>query len=93
MDAVIEAAAHHGVCIEINAHPSRLDLDWHYLHKARDLGIKIPIDPDAHALAGIDDMRYGIGVARKGWLRAEDVLNTLETEALQGFFNVKRSKK
>jgi DNA polymerase (family 10) len=93
MDAVIEAAAQQGVCIEINAHPSRLDLDWHYVRKARDLGIKIPIDPDAHALAGIDDMRYGIGVARKGWLRAEDVLNTLETEALQGFFYVKRSKK
>lgn len=93
MDAVIEAAAQQGVCIEINAHPSRLDLDWHYVRKACDLGIKIPIDPDAHALAGIDDMRYGIGVARKGWLRAEDVLNTLETEALQGFFYVKRSKK
>ncbi|BCL82530.1 DNA polymerase/3'-5' exonuclease PolX [Ktedonobacteria bacterium brp13] len=93
MDAILEAAAQHGVCIEINAHPSRLDLDWHFVHKARDLGIKIPVNPDAHSLAGIDVMRYGIGVARKGWLRAEDVLNTLETEALKDYFYVRRSKK
>lgn len=93
MDAILEAAAQHGVCIEINSHPSRLDLDWRFVHKARDLGIKIPINPDAHSLAGIDVMRYGIGVARKGWLRAEDVLNTLEIEALKDYFYVRRSKK
>jgi DNA polymerase (family 10) len=92
MEAVIDAAARHGVCIEINAHPSRLDIDWHLVRKARDKGIKIPINPDAHVLAGIDDMRYGIGVARKGWLRAEDVLNTLEFEALQTYFLVRESK-
>ena len=92
MDAVIDAAAQHGVCIEINAHPSRLDLDWRLVRKARDKGIKIPIDPDAHTLAGIDDMRYGIGVARKGWLCADDVLNTRNIEALLAFFHVKRNK-
>ncbi len=87
MDAVIDAAAEHGTCIEINAHPSRLDLDWRLLRRARDKGIKIPIDPDAHALAGIDDMRYGIAIARKGWLRAIDVLNTMETNQLLEFFS------
>ncbi len=92
MDAVIDAAAEHGVCIEINAHPSRLDLDWHLVHKARNKGIKIPIDPDAHALAGIDDMRYGIGIARKGWLRAIDVLNTMETNDLLQFFHARRKQ-
>jgi len=86
MDAVIDAAAEHGVCIEINAHPSRLDLDWRFLRRARDKGIKIPIDPDAHVLAGLDDMRYGIGVARKGWLGRENVLNTMQTEELLAFF-------
>jgi DNA polymerase (family 10) len=90
MDAVIDAAAEHGVCIEINAHPSRLDLDWRFLHRARDKGIKIPIDPDAHVLAGLDDMRYGIGVARKGWLRPSDVLNTMRTEELLAFFKARR---
>ena len=91
MEAVINAAAQHGVCIEINAHPSRLDLDWHLVHRARDKGIKIPVDPDAHALAGLDDMRYGIGIARKGWLRASDVLNTLELDALLAFFQARRA--
>jgi DNA polymerase (family 10) len=92
MEAVIEAAAAHGVCIEINADPSRLDLDWRLVHKARDKGIKIPIGPDAHSLAGIDNMRYGIGVARKGWLRANDVLNTLEVQDVVQFFQKRRKK-
>jgi DNA polymerase (family 10) len=92
IEAVIDAAAKHGVCIEINAHPSRLDLDWHWLRKARDKGIKIPIDPDAHVLTGIDDMRYGVGIARKGWLRAADVLNTLEYETLLTYFRVRRKR-
>lgn len=91
MEAVIDAAAEHGVCIEINAHPSRLDLDWRFLHRARDKGIKIPIDPDAHVLAGLDDMRYGIGIARKGWLRPTDVLNTMQTDELLEFFRVRRT--
>jgi len=91
MDAVIDAAAAHGVCIEINAHPSRLDLDWRLVRRARDKGIKIPIDPDAHTLDGLDDMRYGINIARKGWLSANDVLNTMKTEALLKFFQEQRT--
>ncbi len=92
LDAVIDAAAGHGVCIEINAHPSRLDLDWRYLHRARDKGIKIPINPDAHSIDGLDDMRYGVGIARKGWLRASDVLNTMSTDALLKFFKKRRNR-
>src|SRR6266702_2725008 len=87
IEAVIDAAAEHGVCIEINASPLRLDLDWRYLHRARDKGIRIPIDPDAHALAELDEMYYGVGVARKGWLRARDVLNTMQTEELFDLLN------
>jgi DNA polymerase (family 10) len=92
IDAVIDAAAEHGVCIEINAHPSRLDLDWRYLHRARDRGIKIPIDPDAHSTDGIDVMRYGVGIARKGWLRASDVLNAMTAEEVEAFFRKRRGK-
>jgi DNA polymerase (family 10) len=92
LDAVIDAAAEHNVCIEINAHPSRLDLDWRYLHRARDKGIKIPINPDAHIIDGLDDMRYGVGIARKGWLRASDVLNTMSTGALLDFFRGRRNR-
>jgi DNA polymerase (family 10) len=91
MEAVIDAAIEHGVCIEINAHPSRLDMDWRLVKRARDKGMKIPIDPDAHILAGLDVIRYGIGIARKGWLSASDVLNAMETEALLAFFKRKRS--
>ncbi len=93
MEAVVDAAAAHDVCIEINAHPSRLDLDWRLVHKARDKGIPIPIDPDAHALAGFDVMRYGIGIARKGWLCASDVPNTLDIDALRTFFRTRRAKR
>src|SRR2546423_364923 len=91
MEAVIDAAVEHGVCIEINAHPSRLDMDWRFVKRARDRGMKIPIDPDAHVIAGLDVIRYGIGVARKGWLSAGDVLNTMETEALLDFFRRRRT--
>jgi len=92
MEAVIDAAAERGVCIEINANPSRLDLDWRFLRRARDKGIKIPINPDAHVLVGLDDMRYGIGIARKGWLRPTDVLNTMQTDELLGFFKARKQR-
>jgi DNA polymerase (family X) len=90
VEAVIDAAAEHGVCIEINAHPSRLDLDWRYLRRARDKGIKIPVDPDAHNVDGLNVMRYGIHIARKGWLRARDVLNTMSTEGIEAYFRARR---
>ncbi len=93
MEAVIDAAAEQGVCIEINANPARLDMDWRLVKRARDKGMKIPVNPDAHNLAGLDDMRYGIGVARKGWLSANDVLNTMKTETLLTFFKKQRTKR
>jgi DNA polymerase (family 10) len=92
MEAVIDVALAQGVSIEINAHPSRLDMDWRFVHRASEKGMKIPIDPDAHTLAGLADMRYGIGVARKGWLSAADVLNAMETGALVKFFQAQRAK-
>lgn len=92
IEALIDAAAEHGTCIEINAHPSRLDLDWRYLRRARDKGIKIPINPDAHSIDGIDVMRYGVGIARKGWLRASDVLNTFSAEEVGAFFQKRRKQ-
>jgi len=93
VEAIVDAAAKNGVCIEINAHPSRLDLDWRFVRRARDKGMKIPVDPDAHSLDGLDVMRYGIGIARKAWLRASDVLNTLDVTALQAFFQTQRRQR
>ncbi len=91
IDAVIEAAVKHMVSIEINAHPSRLDLDWRYLRRARDKGMKIPIDPDAHSIDGLDVMRYGVYMARKGWLTASDVLNAFPLEKLLSYFQEQRN--
>jgi DNA polymerase (family 10) len=86
VDQVIEAAARCGVAIEINAHPARLDIDWRHVKKARDHGVKIAINTDAHSIGGLDNLSYGIGIGRKGWLRAEDVPNALGTEDIAAWF-------
>jgi DNA polymerase (family X) len=75
-EAILAYAGAHQVMVEINASPYRLDLDWRWLRRAKELGIMISINPDAHSLAGLDDVNYGITTARKGWLAPEDVLNT-----------------
>jgi DNA polymerase (family X) len=77
--AVLEAAAAHDVAVELNANPHRLDLDWRHHRRARELGIKIPICPDAHSLDGVEDIAIGVGIARKGGLTAEDVPTTYDT--------------
>jgi DNA polymerase (family 10) len=82
LDAVIEKAAATGVALEINADPHRLDLDWRGVRRARERGAAISIGADAHNLAGIANVEFGVGVARKGWLGPADVLNALP---VQGF--------
>ena len=86
IDSIIEAAARCGVALEINAHPSRLDLDWRHVKKARDHGVQIAVNTDAHSVAGLDHLGYGIGIARKGWLRATDIPNALSREAIAAWF-------
>ncbi|MBM2841189.1 MAG: histidinol-phosphatase [Bacteroidetes bacterium] len=76
MIQVIDAAADFGKIIEINAHPLRLDLDWRLCKYAREKGVLIAINPDAHNIEGLNDVQYGVGVARKGWLEKKDILNT-----------------
>jgi len=73
---ILEAAAATGTWIELNANPWRLDLDWRWWHKARDLGILCCINPDAHKTSHLRFLDIGTTLARKGWLRAEDVVNT-----------------
>lgn len=77
MDAILEAAAEANTVIEINANPYRLDLDWRVVRKARTMGIRLAINPDAHHPNELRYVRYGIGIARKGLLAAADVVNTL----------------
>jgi len=73
---ILEAAAATGTWIELNANPWRLDLDWRWWHKARDLGILCCINPDAHKTSHLCFLDIGTTLARKGWLRAKDVVNT-----------------
>jgi len=75
MVKVIEAAADYGKIIEINAHPTRLDLDWRLCRFAKEKGVMVAINPDAHATDGLEDVRLGVGVARKGWLERRNILN------------------
>ncbi|MBE0067658.1 DNA polymerase/3'-5' exonuclease PolX [Thermoanaerobacterium thermosaccharolyticum] len=84
---VIDSAAEYGKIIEINSSPYRLDMDWRYIKYAKEKGVKFAICPDAHRIEGLDDMKYGIDIARKGWLEAKDVINTYDFDALNKIFN------
>ena len=75
--AVLDAAARTGTWIELNAAPKRLDLDWRWWPLAKQKGVKCVINPDAHRTARLQDLWFGIGIARKGWLTKEDVVNCL----------------
>lgn len=85
-EAVFEAAAKHKVAIEINANPHRLDLDWRFLQQAKAAGVKFSINPDAHSLNGLSDTFFGVGIARKGWLTKEDVINTKSLAEIEEYW-------
>ena len=77
MEAVVEAAARHKKIIEINAHPYRLDMDWRLWKRAKELGVRCSINPDAHCIPDFQYLGIGVGIARKGWLTKRDVVNCL----------------
>ncbi len=77
LDKVLDACALAGTMIEINAQPMRLDLDWKYCKRAKSLGIKLVINPDAHSPRELGLVPYGVDVAHRGWLEAKDVFNTM----------------
>ncbi len=85
LDRVFEVAAAHHVAIEINADPHRLDLDWRVLARARAAGVVISIGADAHNLAGLANVEYGIGIARKGGLGPADILNCRDAAGFLAF--------
>ncbi|NOQ96552.1 MAG: DNA polymerase/3'-5' exonuclease PolX [Calditrichae bacterium] len=91
MRTIITAASNLNIAIELNANPHRLDIDWRWLKFAREKGVKISINPDAHRVEGIQDIRYGVGIARKGWLTASDVLNCLSAEQVIQFAKARNS--
>ena len=81
-DRVFEALAEHEVALELNTCPHRFDADWRVLHRAREFGIKVAVNPDAHRRRMFDTVPLGVSIARKGWLTRKDVLNTKELPEL-----------
>ena len=89
-DKVFEVAKANNVVMEINAFPNRLDLNDEGILKARAYGLMYEIGLDAHRLSHFDYMRYGIGTAKRGWVRKEEVINTMSVEELLKFFKKRR---
>jgi DNA polymerase (family X) len=89
-DAVFEAAAATGTAMEINAFPDRLDLGDELILRARGHGVRFAINTDSHSTVHLDHLRYGVGTAQRGWLTAEDIINTWPLERLREFVNAKR---
>lgn len=86
MNALIDWAAKHNTAIEINASPWRLDLDWRYGKKAEQAGLMSAICPDAHSIEGIDDIRFGVSIAKKARFTKERILNTKTASELEDWF-------
>ena len=91
--AVLDAAAATGTWIEINAAPKRLDLDWRWWPRAKEKGVKCVINPDAHRVERLQELWFGVGVARKGWLTKSDVMNCLPLGKIEKELKLKRERK
>jgi len=91
--AVLDAAARTGTWIELNAAPRRLDLDWRWWPLAKQKGVKCVINPDAHRTERLQDLWFGIGSARKGWLTKGDVVNCLPLGKIEHALRAKREHK
>src|SRR5438477_8340293 len=93
LPAVLDAAAETGTWIELNAAPKRLDLDWRWWPRAKEKRVKCVINPDAHRAERLQDLWFGVGIARKGWLTKDDVMNCLPLGKIEAELQAKRSKK
>ncbi|MFQ5771933.1 MAG: PHP domain-containing protein, partial [bacterium] len=91
MHKIIAAAAEYDVVLELNASPHRFDIDWRYGKYAKEKGVLISINPDSHSVEGLPDINYGVGIARKGWLEKENILNTMTLEEIEQFFKQRKS--
>ncbi len=85
LEEVFRAAARTNTALEINAMPDRLDLKDIHVLRARELGVKLVIGTDAHSVGGLELMRFGVGVARRGWCQSEHILNTRPAGEVEAF--------
>ena len=93
MEAVFQSARETGTALEINSSPERLDLRDSHVLRAQELGVPLVISTDAHTITRLDMMRFGVGVARRGWCEAEDILNTLPAGELLAFLETPKSRR
>lgn len=93
IDEVLKACARHGVVVEINANPHRLDLDWRWHQRALELGCMLSINPDAHSVSELDLTRWGVCIARKGGVPKERVLNCMDLAQITGFFQSRKNRR
>ncbi|NOZ68373.1 MAG: DNA polymerase/3'-5' exonuclease PolX [Deferribacteres bacterium] len=93
MEEVLKTAKETGTVLEINAHPLRLDLNDIHIKKAREMGICMAVNTDAHTDFQFDFMHYGVRMARRGWLEKKDVLNALDRNRLMKHIKNKRAKR
>jgi DNA polymerase (family 10) len=91
--AIINACLENEVVIELNAHPRRLDMDWRWIDYAIDKGVLISIDPDAHAVEGYEDCRYGVLAAQKGGLTKERNLSSFSLQQFEDFLQKRKISK
>ncbi len=91
--AIIDACAAHNVVVEINAHPRRLDMDWRWIAYAIEKGVLLSIDPDAHSIAGYNDVYYGAIIAQKGGLTARHNLSSYTLAEFEAFVTENRKKR
>ena len=92
-EAIFQAAAETGTVLEINASPERLDLKDSHIHRARELGVPMVIDSDAHRVDRLDSQVYGVGVARRGWCEARHILNTRPVDEFMSFLGLEKSQR
>jgi DNA polymerase (family 10) len=90
---IIDCAAATRTVIELNCSPMRMDMDWRWWKRARDKGVLCSINPDAHARAQLHYLGQGVRIARKGWLRKEDVLNTRSVREIEAFLASSKAKR
>ena len=83
LERIMEAAKERGCYLEVNAHPDRLDLTDRHCKMAKDMGLKLAVSTDAHSVADLDFIRYGLDQARRGWLEADDIINTRSLRELR----------
>jgi DNA polymerase (family 10) len=91
LDAVFRAAARTGTALEVNSYPDRLDLNDEHILWAREHGVRFAVDTDSHAVGHLANVRFGVGIAQRGWLTKADVINTYPLTRLKKFLAKGRS--